>query len=64
MSNRRRNETGNRRNPIQDAIAQRAYESYLDRGRLDGHALEDWLKAEDELAAAAAKPLGPTGEKE
>jgi hypothetical protein len=64
MTRRRRNDTGERRNPIQDAIAQRAYESYLDRGRVEGHALEDWLKAEDELAAAARKRVRPAEGKE
>lgn len=27
-------------------IAMKAYELYEQRGRIDGHALEDWLKAE------------------
>ena len=27
-------------------IALKAYELYEQRGRIDGHALEDWLKAE------------------
>ena len=27
-------------------IAERAYRLYLDRGAEDGHALEDWLRAE------------------
>lgn len=35
------------------AIAQRAYELYEKRGRKDGQALEDWLNAERQLAAAA-----------
>jgi hypothetical protein len=35
--------------PSRDAIAQRAYELYLARGRTDGHDLEDWLEAEHEL---------------
>jgi hypothetical protein len=30
-------------------IAARAYELYLLRGAEDGHALEDWLRAEREL---------------
>ena len=34
-------------------IAQRAYELYEKRGRKDGQALEDWLNAERQLAAAA-----------
>lgn len=29
-----------------DLIARKAYELYEQRGRADGHALEDWLKAE------------------
>ena len=29
-----------------DDIARVAYELYLQRGRVDGHALEDWIKAE------------------
>ena len=35
------------------AIALRAYELYEKRGRKDGQALEDWLNAERQLAAAA-----------
>jgi hypothetical protein len=30
-------------------IAERAYRLYLDRGAEDGHALEDWLRAEQEV---------------
>ena len=29
-----------------EEIAQVAYQLYLQRGRVDGHDLEDWLKAE------------------
>jgi len=32
-----------------DAIAHRAYELYLARGRADGNAIDDWLQAEHEL---------------
>jgi hypothetical protein len=32
-----------------EAIERRAYEIYLERGRDDGHALDDWLRAEAEL---------------
>lgn len=37
--------------PRQDAdrLAQRAYQRYEERGREDGHDLEDWLSAEHEL---------------
>jgi hypothetical protein len=33
-------------------IAQRAYELYEQRGRQEGRALEDWLKAERDLGVA------------
>lgn len=35
--------------PTQQEIAARAYQIYLDRGRQDGHAVDDWLQAEYEL---------------
>jgi len=34
---------------IQDEIRRRAYELYEQRGREDGHDLEDWLRAEKEI---------------
>ena len=34
-------------------IRRRAYEIYLERGRLPGRELEDWLQAEYELQRAA-----------
>ena len=34
---------------IQKGIALRAYELYLQRGGVDGHADEDWLLAEREI---------------
>ncbi|HTZ76217.1 MAG TPA: DUF2934 domain-containing protein [Candidatus Aquilonibacter sp.] len=34
----------------QQKIRERAYQLYEQRGRLDGHAVEDWLQAEAELA--------------
>jgi hypothetical protein len=33
----------------EEAIRERAYELYEQRGRLDGHALDDWLTAEAEM---------------
>lgn len=33
----------------EDQIRQRAYEIYEARGREDGHDLEDWLSAEEEI---------------
>jgi hypothetical protein len=35
-------------------IRRRAYELYEKRGRTDGHALDDWLQAEADLARPAA----------
>lgn len=32
--------------PIEEQIQQRAYELYEQRGRTDGHELDDWLQAE------------------
>lgn len=37
------------RRPTGEQIAQRAYELYLARGRVDGHDREDWARAEREL---------------
>lgn len=34
-----------------DAVARRAYELFLARGRAHGRHLEDWLRAEREIAA-------------
>jgi len=36
-------------------IEQRAYELYEQRGRQDGQDLEDWLKAEHELAGSVGR---------
>lgn len=36
--------------PTQGDIARRAYEIYLERGGAPGHELEDWTRAERELA--------------
>jgi hypothetical protein len=37
--------------PTQDQIATRAYEIYLERGSTPGDPMQDWLRAERELAA-------------
>ncbi len=34
---------------VEEAIRTRAYELYEERGRDDGHELEDWLRAEQEV---------------
>jgi len=36
-------------------IEQRAYELYEQRGRQDGYDVEDWLKAEHELAGSVSR---------
>jgi hypothetical protein len=42
-------------------IARRAFELYCDRGREDGHDVDDWLNAERELRDAASRlPLDQT----
>jgi hypothetical protein len=38
-----------------ERIERRAYELYEQRGRQEGRALEDWLKAERQLVAASGK---------
>ena len=41
-----------RENPVpnvEDEIRRHAYELYEQRGREDGHDLEDWLRAEEEV---------------
>jgi hypothetical protein len=35
--------------PSQDEIRERAYQLYEDRGREDGRAQQDWLKAEHQV---------------
>jgi hypothetical protein len=37
--------------PIENQIQLRAYELYEQRGRTDGHELDDWLQAECEIKA-------------
>jgi len=37
--------------PIEEEIALRAYEIYLERGKTDGNDVDDWLQAEYELRA-------------
>jgi hypothetical protein len=40
--------------PIEQRIQQRAYELYEQRGRTDGHELEDWFQAESEIKVIRA----------
>jgi hypothetical protein len=41
--------SGRRTSPTHDEIAQLAFSLYESRGRQDGHHIEDWLCAEQEL---------------
>lgn len=40
---------------LEEEIRRRAYELYEERGRDDGHDLEDWLRAEAEITSMAAR---------
>jgi Protein of unknown function (DUF2934) len=39
----------------EEVIRQRAYQLYVEGGRREGHAREDWLQAEREVLAAASR---------
>jgi Protein of unknown function (DUF2934) len=41
--------TGRRTSPTHEETAQLAFSLYESRGRQDGHHIEDWLRAEQEL---------------
>jgi hypothetical protein len=41
--------------PIENQIQLRAYELYEQRGRTDGHELDDWLQAEREIKGHAGE---------
>jgi hypothetical protein len=45
--------------PNQEQIERRAYELYVERGREDGHAVEDWLAAEAELMDKYQESITP-----
>jgi hypothetical protein len=42
--------------PTVEEIQARAYEVYVERGRIDGFHLEDWLQAEEELKRNHNRP--------
>jgi len=42
--------------PTMEEIRIRAYEVYVERGRIDGFELENWLRAEEELKQNGNKP--------
>lgn len=41
--------------PTHEEIEARAYQIYIERGRGDGHEVDDWLKAKRELLAEQAQ---------
>ena len=47
--------------PIEELVRRRAYEFYEERGRQDGYAQEDWLRAEAEVVGTVMRRarLGP-----
>jgi P-type Cu2+ transporter len=42
---------------LEERIRRRAYELYEQRGREDGHELDDWLQAESEVTQKKANPV-------
>jgi Protein of unknown function (DUF2934) len=42
---------------LEEAIRRRAYALYEQRGREDGHDVDDWLRAEAEVTHSAAKTM-------
>ena len=45
------------RQPSPEQIAARAYQIFLERGRLPGHDMDDWLQAEYELMQLPVRKL-------
>ncbi len=48
-------DTGLRKPELEEQIRHRAYSFYEQRGRQEGHDLDDWLQAEAELTGRKAK---------
>jgi Protein of unknown function (DUF2934) len=40
---------------LEEEIRRRAFEMYEERGRQDGHDIEDWVRAEAEVISAAVR---------
>ena len=43
---------------LEEQICRRAHELYEQRGREEGHALDDWLQAESEMVKGKARRAG------
>jgi len=50
-----KNELTHSNRPTEEQTRKRAYEIYIQRGKVDGHALADWLEAETELAEGSGE---------
>jgi outer membrane protein TolC len=48
---------------MRNQIAQRAYQLYEARGRVEGYDVQDWLQAEDELLTQMGYAVEPVGAK-
>lgn len=48
--------------PTQEEIAARAQEIYEQEGRLEGHSLKHWMRAERELRAQLSQADGSNGQ--
>jgi hypothetical protein len=51
------NQTTESASELQEQIRRRAYELYEQRGRNDGHELDDWLQAESEMTRPASNTI-------
>jgi hypothetical protein len=49
------NQTTESSSDLQEKIRRRAYELYEQRGREDGHDLDDWFQAESEITQTKLK---------
>jgi Protein of unknown function (DUF2934) len=43
---------------LEEQVCRRAHELYEQRGREEGHALDDWLQAETEIVKGKARTAG------
>ena len=56
MDDRTKDDAAPRYEPVIEEIQVRAYEIYVQHGRIDGFDLEHWLQAEEELKQSRNKP--------
>ena len=49
--------TGAQSQHLAEQIRQRAYELYEARGREDGHELDDWLRAQEEITQRKTRSI-------